>query len=231
MNETSPELWDKNYVYYQQLAELLSSIAGSHYDVDIDEETLLRWRDLMGIMREIDTKADDSGASHDEVLRELADFTVFEERYPNVRPQALGQETFDKLVARTRKILKLGEFVSKATTESRYIKLRAAEGIATAEVFSDSATQSVLDQNQFGDKFIPLLKTMAVSSGFIDSAHDLKQDYAEGKTALRPHYGTRVRLAAIGLGMCKEILPAAFHTEVVKQTIEATKQQQQRRSN
>ena len=223
------ESWDDNYTYYQQLADLLGSIAHSHSKVDIDEKTLLRWRDLMGIMREIDTEADDSGAKHSEVLSKLENFEIFEDRYPHIAPNVIGQQTFDRLVSRTQKILKLGEFVSKATVSSRYIKLRTAEAINTAEVFRDGATEHVNSQDRFNNNFMPLLTTMAITSCFIDSAHDLKDDYAEGKSELQPLLSTRLVMATKALTMSNKIVPVVLHGDVFMQTIEAAKLQFQRK--
>jgi len=229
MGEISREPWDTSYSYYQQLAELLSSVAHSHSNVEIDDETLLRWRDLMGIMREIDTRADDSGAEHEEVLSQLENFEIFEDRYPHITPSVVGSETFSRLVSRTRKILKLGEFVSKATIPSRFIKLRASEAVNTAEVFRDSATESVLSQDQFNNNFMPLLRTMAITACFIDSAHDLKKDYEDGKSVLQPLPSTRLVMATKALGMSKAIAPVVLHGDVFVQTAEAAKLQFQRK--
>jgi hypothetical protein len=231
MEEISRDPWDSNYLYYPQLADLLNSVAHEHCGVEVDETTLLRWRDLMGIMREIDTQADDSGVDHDEILRQMESFERFEERYPHITPDAIGQETFSQLLMRTRKILKLGEQVARATTDSRYVKLRAGEALHTAEVFRDSATHYVVDQSAFGNSFMPLLRRMAVLSCFIDSAHDLKKDYAEGKSVLQPLYRTRLTLALKAIGMSARLLPAALHREVLIQTIEAARMQYQRKSH
>jgi hypothetical protein len=98
---------------YRKSGDMVAAIARRHNHLDIDDTTQERWRQLMGLMREVDTWADDTDATHEEVLLGLMDFGLFQERYPALAPGELTFESHLAMLTRARRILKVGERASR----------------------------------------------------------------------------------------------------------------------
>lgn len=196
---TDDNIWDTRYEYYVQLADLLSVIAQERANVHIDEPTLGRWRDLMGIMREIDTFADsqkDSPVQIEVILEYLQNFDIFGERYPSIANEAISSDTRRDLLRRTRNILLLGRRAATTTSNRRLVTLRGAEAVQTAEIFADSASPEVLSQENFSGVFMPLLREMGVAACFLDSLHDADDDYQAGQLGKKPTIAYKAWLSA-----------------------------------
>lgn len=196
---TNSNVWDERYGSYIQLADLLSVIAQERTGVHIDEPTLGRWRDLMGIMREIDTFADsqeDSPAKIEAVLEALRGFDIFGERYPSITNEAISSDMRRHLLRRTRNILLLGRRAATTTSNRRLVTLRGAEAVQTAEIFADSASPEVLSQENFSGVFMPLLREMGVAACFLDSLHDADDDYQAGQLGKKPTIAYKAWLSA-----------------------------------
>lgn len=215
-NDTS--IWDPTYPAYFQLGDVIGSIAQAHCGVQLDELTVQRWRELMGLMREVDTHYDDDPKlSPEATLIEVTTFDRFRSRYPNLTPEELGSATHNRLVARTRKIFKMGQLVAAADTPYRFLRLRAAEAVETAGIFEDGATDFVRHQTEFTKNFTPLLRSLGIAACLMDSAHDEADDYAAHKRSLRPTasfkaqalIGTTRRLVP-GLRICR-------HPQVIRE--------------
>ena len=60
---------------FRMIGDIIATIAHNH-GIDVDAQTNERWRDVLSLLREFDTLADDSGISHHDALQELASFVV-----------------------------------------------------------------------------------------------------------------------------------------------------------
>lgn len=196
---------------YKKSGDMVAALAKAHTNIDVDETTHERWRQVMGLMREVDTWADDTDVSQEEVLLGLADFEMFSSRYPDLTPEALGHETHEKMVARTGRILKLGQRATEATSLSRYIAFRALEARETVNLIGDSATEYVTSQPDFEAKFLPLVRRLGEAATLWDSLVDGFRDVKMGKQTVKPNikYYTDVTRAMIG--RTKGIKTALFH--------------------
>jgi len=223
--------WDSTYPYYFQLADLIKAVAESHSGVRIDETTHTRWGELMGLMREVDTHADETNTSDRETLGELQVFTQFQSRYPHISPEALGEETHQALMLRTRRILKLGRYVATADTPQRYVHLRAAEGVQTANLFADSATEAVTSQSEFTESFMPVLRSMGIAACMLDSAHDLSDDYREGRSDVPPTLSLRTKLLGVSVKHTASFIRAGFHVPVAREVFRAANLQRKRKAS
>ena len=172
---------------FLQVGTVAKKVAESHCGVTVDETTHQRWQQLMGLLREVDTLADDTSTTDDEVLGRLEDFSEFEDRYPALTMDALGSETRDDLMVRTERLLKLGAQVTQAVSMERFIALRIVEGRGTAGFLDDAATGTVREQPAFGAVFMPVMVSMAVTANLLDSFTDAKMDYRDGKIAHEPN--------------------------------------------
>lgn len=65
---------------FRMIGDIIATIAHNH-GIDVDAQTNERWRDVLSLLREFDTLADDSGISHHDALQELASFDRFAEHY------------------------------------------------------------------------------------------------------------------------------------------------------
>lgn len=166
--------------------DLASSIAEHAFKVDVDDITRNRWRQLMGLMREVDTWADDTETPREEVLLGLADFTLFENRYPDLRPNELGTEAHEKVLRRAERILKIGDFIAQTSSPDRFTKLRISEAHHTVNLFTDVATEHVRGQDQFEKKFIPNLRELGAAATLWDSLIDGKMDWRNGSQIIKP---------------------------------------------
>ncbi|HEX8182814.1 MAG TPA: hypothetical protein VF575_04410 [Candidatus Saccharimonadales bacterium] len=214
--------WDATYPAYYQLADVLKSVAESHCNVHIDNLTLLRWRELMGIMREIDTHVDDTAATPLSTISEIQRFDIFRDRYPNLTPEALQPNVHNNLLSRTNTILRIGHYLTRANSVYRFIRLRGAEAVQTAELFADSATEEVRSQPQFSDTFMPILRELGIAACMLDSAHDAPDDYRQNKITLQPKVSFRMRTAIAAAKHTIPLLGVSFHKPVLHELWKAS---------
>lgn len=202
---------------FLQIGDVARTIAERHCDVEVDILTHVRWREVMGLLREVDTLADESSDTHEEVMEKLIDFSIFTDRYPALSPGNIDEETRQAMLNRTRRILKLGTFISEADTPRRYISLRVKEGIETAGYLADAATPFVAEQPNFHELFMPVMESMAVSANLLDSLTDAQMDRKAGKLNLEPnseYYRLLVRNTWVRGGLGSRAL---WHTPVMKE--------------
>lgn len=198
---------------YRKSGDMVAAIARRHNHIDIDNLTLERWRDLMGLMREVDTWADDTDVTHEEVLTGLADFSQFEDRYPSLAPDQLSVEARLALLRRTSHILKVGEYASRELSPRRFMALRAIEARETVNMLGDVATPHVAEQPGFREEFLPVMRALGEAATLWDSIVDGRQDVRAGKQALKPRTEYYARLAGGALLRAKLGGAALLHAE------------------
>lgn len=187
MSETKGYVWDDRAPAYLKSGDLAVAMATEHYGLDIDDTTHQRWRQLMGLMREVDTWADDTGVSPEVVQEGLRDFTSFKVLYPALAPGEVGPETSAALLRRTAKILHLGQYASAAASPRRFVALRIAEARESVNLFEDVATDHVRQQEGFDLQFMPGLRALGEAATLWDSLIDGKSDWRKGDQALKPN--------------------------------------------
>jgi len=202
MNEKRNFIWDDRAPAYLKSGDLAAAIAKQHHRLDIDSITHERWRQLMALMREVDTWADDTGVSAQEVHAGLESFDDFMDLYPALAPQSLGAEAQDRLLRRTDKILKLGSYIADTTSVSRFIILRIAEARESVNLFEDTATQYVREQPEFESGFMPTLRSLGQAATLWDSVIDGWHDTKAGKQSLKltPEYYIKTTAAMLQQG-------------------------------
>lgn len=172
---------------FMQVGTVARVIAEKHCEVLVDRTTHVRWQHTIGLLREVDTLADDTNIESEEVLERLEDFSEFAERYPSLTLDKLGSEVRNGMVNRTERVLRLGKHVAEATCMDRLIALRIAEGRLVAGYLEDVATPFVKDiQPGFHEKFMPVMKSMAVTANLLDSILDRNMDYRNGNISIVP---------------------------------------------
>jgi len=193
--ETGPQAPDEQSVsgplddradLYRTSGDLVAAIARHHTGLTVDDATHERWRQIMGLMREVDTWADDTAATNSEVLAGLQDFSRFDGRYPELAPGKLDDDSRNALLRHTARILKLGRYASQVTDPRRFSLLRAAEGRRSVELLAIVATDSVTEQPDFQTKFLPLIKSLGEAATLWDSAVDAYDDKRSGKQVAPP---------------------------------------------
>ena len=179
-------VWDDRAPAYLKSGDLAVAIARQHHSIDIDTTTHQRWRQLMGLMREIDTWADDTDVSPEEVCAGLEAFDDFKELYPELSPEKLGLDAQHALLQRTAKILQLGTYIAETNSVERFVALRIAEARESVNLFEDTATQHVIEQPQFSSEFMPTLRSLGEAATLWDSLIDGRYDTRVGKQLLTP---------------------------------------------
>jgi len=198
---------------YQKSGDMVTAIARAHHHIDIDSLTQVRWREMMGLMREVDTWADDTDVTHEEVIEGLETFEMFNERYPSLTPEMLGEEAHEAMVRRAARVLKLGERVAQATTPRRFVALRTVEGTEATNLFEDIATAEVTKQPGFSEGLMPTLRALGEAATLWDSIIDGGKDYRIGKQILEPNAEYYARLTGAMLLRAKIGSAALLHVE------------------
>ena len=188
---------------YRKSGDLVAAIARSHNHLDVDELTVERWRQLMGLMREVDTWADDTDATREDVLMGLVDFSMFKDRYPALAPGQLELEAHLSLLKRADRILKVGEFASRELSVRRFVALRAIEARETVNMLGDIATPHVVEQPGFDDEFLPVMRALGEAATLWDSLIDGRQDVRAGKQVLEPNVEYYAVITGAMLGRAK----------------------------
>lgn len=202
---------------FLQIGTVAKKIAEAHCGITVDDTTHRRWSQLMGLLREVDTLADDSEVSHDEVLGRLDDFSEFRDRYGDLDRATLGEDARTQLLARTERILRLGTYIARATTMQRFTALRIVEARETALFLADAATEVVREQTAFSRDFIPTMQSMAVTANLVDSITDGAMDYRDKKMQRRPdseYYGTLLKRVPVEAQLGSRAL---FHVSVLRE--------------
>ena len=202
---------------FLQVGDVARKVAERHSNVDVDAVTHERWRQLMGLLREVDTLVDDTDTTKEQAVTMLDDFALFADRYPALTPALLGEDTHEKLLARTRQLLKIGEFVASATSVDRFVKLRINEGRQTANLLSDSATPYVLQQPAFYDSFLPTMQALGVAASTIDSITDARVDYRSQKLTLTPNSRYYTQLIKATAEYAPRGVMALLHPVIMKE--------------
>lgn len=199
MKESKGYVWDDRAPAYRKSGDLAVAIATQHHGLDIDISTHQRWRQLMGLMREVDTWADETTSTAEEVCAGLANFDDFKELYPQLAPEVLEPETQAALLRRTARILQLGGQAAQAVSVERFVALRIAEARESVNLFEDTATPHVTEQPRFAAEFMPTLRALGEAATLWDSLIDGKQDTCFGKQTVKtgPEYYKKVTAAML----------------------------------
>lgn len=198
---------------YRRSGDMVAAIARRHNGIDVDDLTTERWRELMGLMREVDTWADDTDASREEVLEGLANFELFQERYPHLAPGELDIQAHLSMLRRADHILRVGDLASRELSVRRFMAFRITEATETVNMFEDTATPHVAEQAGFREEFMPTLRALGEAATLWDSLIDGKQDVRDGKQQLRPDREYYVRITGAMLRRVKLGGAALLHFE------------------
>ncbi len=181
----------------------ICEIARTQHLLDLSATTVERWGQLLQLMREADTEADDL-QGHDQLLDSLRSFDAFRQRYPLLEPSQLPCDE-DVFFDRIRLILEQGRKLSEATNLKAYTEVRHVEARYTADVFELIAEKE--DRKQLGfDDFMCTLERLTIAAGFVDTAIDAPKDYKFGVMQLRLSAFGRASLLAKGAGELAPIL-------------------------
>lgn len=188
----SEQLYDDRAESFLHVGDVAYQIATKYCRVEVDEVTHRRWRELLGLLREVDTMHDDLGMTAPEVIEQLGTFDEFAERYPELAPDRIGEETHQRLIGRTQQLLKIGRYISTADSVNRFVALRVNEGRHTANLLSDSATPKTRRQERFTTSFLPTIQSLGICASTIDSMIDGRMDRRDQKIAVdltKEYYG------------------------------------------
>lgn len=207
--------YDDRAETFLQIGDVARMIAERHCDLTVDDVTHERWRELLGLLREVDTLADDTTIAPGQVIEKLDEFTFFAERYPALTPESLDAPVRAAMLQRVERILKLGQHIGRAETMQRFVALRTKEGRETAAFLSDTATPDVSAQPAFHSRFMPVMTSLAVTANLVDSMLDGRMDYKAEKIAHPPNGEFYRALGRNALEAAKDGFPAVYHWPVM----------------
>lgn len=162
----------------------VAAVVARERGVAVDTLTLERWRSLMALLRDFDTFADDMGVSNKTAVAELRSFSLFEDNYPPLTPEALTPRVHTTMANRVELILDHGDHIRRTTDVDTFIHHRREEADHTSELLADCATADTVRQPEFYDKFMPTLRSMGRLANYLDTISDYKEDVACEKIAM-----------------------------------------------
>lgn len=204
------ERWNTEADRYHQLGDLLKVIAERSCGVAVDDTTHRRWREIMGLMTEVDSYVDErlvrGLGSREELVDELTRFDRFRKSYPSLAPEFMTGRAWSETSQTAFRVIDAFGELRQAATFDEYVQWRREEAEVTADLFAACATDEVRDQAEFHGQFMPILRRVGAGACFLDSAKDLADDYRAGISILepRPTYRARLLLASV-----REVLPEA----------------------
>lgn len=204
---------------FRMIADIVVTMAETK-GVIVDELTHTRWRDLLALLREFDTFADDSGITPDAALLELKSFSLFRDNYPSLTPNSLGEETHSLMVRRVGKILHHSAIVQTAVNSHVFIENRRQEVDHTAELLADCATGNTTTQAGFYTQFMPSLREMGRAANFIDTIIDYRRDRREQKIAISPSQEFFVAIGKSALYSLSNSSHHLFHPPMARHFID-----------
>lgn len=208
------ETWDRRAHLSSRVSDVIVAVAQYHFHVDIDTETQQRWSELMQLMREIDTKADEPG-SKKMILSELEHFRQFDRRYQHIAPGNFPDDRQAQIGNRVFSILTDGERLTSSTSDYRYIAARRHEAVEVARLFGDTASDFVRTQENFFDDFIPFLEQLTIAANYFDSARDLPEDKRDNIVTIEPTAKLRAHLLKRTADIIAAEYPAMLHKEII----------------
>lgn len=196
--------YDDRAESFLQVGDVVCEVATRHCHIDVDDVTHERWRQLMALLREVDTLHDDRGVEADDIIAQLESFDEFADRYPDLTAEKLGGQTHQKLLRRTRQLLKIGAHVASTKSVQRFVALRVNEGRHTAGLLHDSATHETASQPAFEHSFLPAMQSLGIAASTIDSILDARMDARDKKISVVP---TAEYYAKLGGATLKHMMP------------------------
>ncbi|HXH04903.1 MAG TPA: hypothetical protein VNI82_00570 [Candidatus Nitrosotenuis sp.] len=208
---------DDRATSFFQIGDLTRMIAEKHCQVPIDELTVQRWRELLGLLREFDTLVDDTHIGTKEALAQLEDFDFFRHTYPHLSPEQLPKADRSRMLGRTALVLGIGEQLTAERNLDNFIAIRIREGVVTADMLGDSATPETRVDPRFYTSFLPIMRSLSVTACLLDSLTDGKQDYREGKISIKPDRAFYSGVARAAFAHSKRSIPALMHLPILHQ--------------
>lgn len=215
------ESWNDQADRYRQLGDLLRVIAEDHCGIAVDHTTHQRWREIMGLMTEVDNYVDNrivtGTGTPEELVAELEAFIRFRDRYPHLAPEVVDQQTWQAMKGTATDIISSFLVLRETQTYEDYMAARRTEAEATAGLFAACATDTVREQPAFYGEFMPILERVGVGACFLDSANDLADDYKSGISSLDPRIGYRLRLLGSAFREALPEIGVARHGRVFRE--------------
>lgn len=200
-----------------RFGQVVCLIAEKHFRIPLDETTAQRWRELMGLLREFDTLADDGSISRARALRLLENFESFASSYPHLAPDSLPAETFERLLQQTGEILDIGDQVAQEQDIDEYIRLRKVEAISTTDLLALTATSEMRDDIRFDFRFMPAMRKLGETACLLDSIVDAQHDFVVDKLAIEPNRAFYIATSRALYHSARESIPVLEHSAILKE--------------
>ena len=195
--------------HYEDCAHIFSRIAHSKYGIKLSDQTLTNWVEALGLMRFIDTALDDGSAiERDSTLVFLE--ALFNEgqvdgvskNFVNPDLAARAESLFAKITPEAASnFLRKGKQLLRAearldsknssTAEAAFIKRLG--GQITVGMLLAVTDSSDMQHENFG-QFTKTIRRLTRIANVFDDSLDLKRDYKEGKTMVRPTNFNRTKI-------------------------------------
>lgn len=206
--------WDDRAPSFRQVGDVAASVAEHHAGVQLDEVTRERWRELMALLREVDTHVDGGEVSHARVMAELRDFGGLRDYYPALAPEVMTTQQNEAVLARTETILALGRVATTTADVDEFMTARINEADETAGLLDDVASSDVVAQPQY-ENFQVAIRSMSRVACLLDTWLDASADRAAGTFFLPQNSGYRGRLLREAWHESPPAMRAVLHAHVL----------------
>ena len=196
-----------NYVY---AAEVLGNLASSAFGIEISEDTKKNWEEGCIVMRLADTVVDESApVVRDAALDYLQNVfaprgtaiepSVFENTHLAVAAQSLRARLTDKQAAeyfrKGMQIVRIGNKQKNSHTTKEFAKHTRVEGQLAGSLILALTNEDDRQHPRYKE-FVWSMRRMSRVSNAVDSAADLKRDYAAGLAQIKPSVANRAYVLA-----------------------------------
>lgn len=206
---------DSDYNYLHLVRSI--AFAAEGYGLELDHETLERWKRVGAAASYLDTFLDESpdrqeaARLFDQGIRHVLEGAEKPEAPDWAEPQletsvdlmnnsvaVLPEDRQETLLVAAGLIAEISVAKSRCTDPSEYLDVLSLEGQLSGVLTSESVSDDVYKQPQFDD-FALWAMCLGEAGTLADSALDLKRDYEKGLTKVRPTLRNRAKIAVPGL--------------------------------
>lgn len=204
-DDPSSFLPERSRQYYDRKLRLYSALVSRVYRTPIDSTTRTRWTEVAMLGRAGDTFLDTgSNIEMDErhnLFIAILKSSSFDELYPEISRDALGQTVHEKYVAAIQRIVEMSRRAKCAPSPRRYLATRAFEGAIYADMAEILASDATAESPSF-KRFIHQLRAAGAWATIGNSVLDYRGDVARGEISLdyslKDHlYMAKVQLLSI----------------------------------
>lgn len=212
--ETRPPTIDQHHVIHHY-----REIASDIFALDLDDQTLQCWLELLNLTRQIDDAIDNpsytiSPVSSHQLFQQFLTPEYLRENFPHLSPDA-DPHRYEAMCSHAMQIFELNHTIKQTTSASEYIQHRQHEGIVFADIMLLACSDTVRASAKYGE-FARNFRLMGESGILFDSIIDAHKDYKNGEIAVELSWQDKWLMTKKAARLTKEMSPVIFRPRALK---------------